>query len=149
MKPQGTAQGPSAPSAQPEATSRGTGTEALLEQMLERHNMLAALRRVEANGGAPGVDGMETKDLRPYLRDNWERIRLELLAGTYEPMPVRRVEIPKPDGGGTPPLLGMELWVPPGPSCPGRGPGGPEVYPGRVHLGGGHGSGPVLRPGEP
>lgn len=99
VKPLGTDQGPSAPSAQTETTSRGTGTETLLEQMLERHNMLAALKRVEANRGAPGVDGMETKDLRQYIRENWERIRLELLAGTYKPMPVRRVEIPKPDGG--------------------------------------------------
>jgi len=106
VKPQGIAQGPSAPSARPETTSRGTGTETLLEQMLERHNMLEALKRVEANGGAPGIDGMETKDLRPYLRENWEQIRSELLAGTYKPMPVRRVEIPKPDGGGTR-LLGI------------------------------------------
>jgi retron-type reverse transcriptase len=78
----------------------------LLEQMLERHNMLAALKRVEANRGAPGIDGMETKDLRQYIRENWERIRLELLAGTYQPMPVRRVETPKPDGGGVR-LLGI------------------------------------------
>lgn len=90
VKPQGTDQGPSAPSAQTETTSRGTGTETLLEQMLERHNMLAALKR----------DGMETKALRQYIRENWERIRSELLAGTYKPMPVRRVEIPKPDGSG-------------------------------------------------
>lgn len=99
MKPQGTDQGPSAPSAQTRSTSRGTGTETLLEQMLERHNMLTALKRVEANKGAPGVDGMETKDLRLFLRDNWERIRSELQAASYAPMPVRRVEIPKPDGG--------------------------------------------------
>jgi RNA-directed DNA polymerase len=67
--------------------------------MLERGNMLQALQRVEANGGAPGVDGMRTKDLRPFLKDHWKRIREELLAGTYRPKPVRRVEIPKPDGG--------------------------------------------------
>lgn len=71
----------------------------LLEQMLERANMLAALKRVEANDGAPGVDGMEAKDLRLHLKTNWVQIRSELEAGTYEPQPVRRVEIPKPDGG--------------------------------------------------
>lgn len=105
----GTGQGPSAPSAQTETTSRGTGTETMLEQMLERHNMLAALKRVEANRGAPGIDGMETKDLRQYIRENWERIRLELLAGTYRPMPVRRVEIPKPEGGVR--LLGIPICL--------------------------------------
>lgn len=99
VKPQGIAEGPSAPPARPETTSRGTGTEMLLEQMLERGNMLQALKRVEENEGAPGVDGMETKDLRLHLRGNWERIRAELLAETYRPLPVRRVEIPKPDGG--------------------------------------------------
>jgi len=99
VKPQGTDEGPSASPARPENTSRGTGTETLLEQMLERSNMQQALKRVEENDGAPGVDGMETKDLRPYIRENWERIRTELLAETYRPLPVRRVEIPKPDGG--------------------------------------------------
>ena len=99
VKPQGTTRGPSAPPAQPESTSSGTGTETLLEQMLERANMQAALKRVEANKGAPGVDGMETKDLRPFLRDHWVRVRSEILAETYQPIPVRRVEIPKPEGG--------------------------------------------------
>jgi len=106
VKPQGTVKGQSAPPAQPEAISRGTGTETLLEQMLERSNMLQALKKVEENDGAPGVDGMETKDLRPYLREHWERIRSEILAETYRPLPVRRVEIPKPDGGGVR-LLGI------------------------------------------
>lgn len=99
VKPQGTDEGPSAPPARPETTFRGTRTETLLEQMLERSNMLQALKRVEENKGAPGIDGMETKDLRLYLKAQWERIRSELLAETYQPMPVRRVEIPKPDGG--------------------------------------------------
>ena len=105
VKPQGTAGGPSASSAQPERPSPESRPEALLEQMVERSNMLAALKRVEKNGGSPGVDGMETKDLRPYLRQHWERIRTELLNGTYEPQPVRRVEIPKPQGGKR--LLGI------------------------------------------
>jgi len=71
----------------------------LMEQVVERQNMLRALRRVEQNKGAPGIDGMEVKDLRVYLVNHWTRIREELLAGTYRPSPVRRVEIPKPGGG--------------------------------------------------
>jgi group II intron reverse transcriptase/maturase len=70
-----------------------------LEKVLERENMLHALRRVESNKGAPGIDGMDLKSLRPYLTENWPRIKNELLQGTYRPAPVRRVEIPKPDGG--------------------------------------------------
>ncbi len=61
--------------------------------------MLQALRRVERNSGAPGGDGMTVAELRPYLRTHWDRIRTELLQGQYRPQPVRRVEIPKPDGG--------------------------------------------------
>ncbi len=100
--PQGTAGGPSAPSAQPERPSPEPRLEALLEQMVERDNMREALKRVEKNDGAPGVDGMGTKDLRPFLQQHWARIRTELLNGTYEPQPVQRVEIPKPQGGKRP-----------------------------------------------
>ncbi len=71
----------------------------LLEKVLERDNMLQALRRVESNKGAPGIDGMDAKSLRHYLVEHWPRIKEELLQGTYQPSPVRRVEIPKPDGG--------------------------------------------------
>ncbi|MCL6627152.1 MAG: group II intron reverse transcriptase/maturase [Alicyclobacillus shizuokensis] len=71
----------------------------LMEQVVERENMLLALHRVEENKGAAGVDGMEVKSLRPFLKEHWDRIREELLQGTYQPSPVRRVEIPKPDGG--------------------------------------------------
>jgi RNA-directed DNA polymerase len=74
-------------------------TSHLLEKALERNNMLKALRRVESNKGAPGSDGMDWKSLRPYLVEHWPRIKEELLGGTYKPLPVRRVEIPKPDGG--------------------------------------------------
>jgi group II intron reverse transcriptase/maturase len=70
-----------------------------LEKVLERDNMLQALRRVESNKGAPGSDGMDLKSLRPYLVEHWPRIKDELLQGTYRPAPVRRVEIPMPDGG--------------------------------------------------
>ncbi|MER3405891.1 MAG: group II intron reverse transcriptase/maturase [Chloroflexota bacterium] len=73
-----------------------------MEQVVARENMLAALKRVEQNRGAPGVDGIPTERLREQLRAEWPRIRTELLAGTYVPRPVRRVEIPKPGGGKRP-----------------------------------------------
>nr|WP_277997883.1 group II intron reverse transcriptase/maturase [Moorella glycerini] len=76
-----------------------------MEQVVARSNMLAALKRVERNGGAPGVDGIPTERLRDQIRTEWPRIREELLAGTYRPKPVRRVEIPKPGGGKR--LLGI------------------------------------------
>ncbi|ATY85478.1 group II intron reverse transcriptase/maturase [Kyrpidia spormannii] len=70
-----------------------------MEKVVARDNMLAALKRVEQNKGAPGVDGIPTENLREQIRAEWPRIREELLAGTYRPQPVRRVEIPKPGGG--------------------------------------------------
>jgi RNA-directed DNA polymerase len=72
----------------------------LFEEILQRENLLEALRRVEQNKGAPGVDGMTVEQLGAYLKEHWPRIREELLNGTYQPQPVRRVDIPKPDGKG-------------------------------------------------
>ena len=71
----------------------------LWEEFLSRENLAAALRRVERNAGAPGVDGMKTQELRPWLHDHWPEVRRALDAGTYRPQPVRRVTIPKPPGG--------------------------------------------------
>jgi RNA-directed DNA polymerase len=71
----------------------------LWEQFLSRGNLAAALRRVEQNAGAPGVDGMQTKELRSWLHDHWPEVRAALDAGTYRPQPTRRVTIPKPSGG--------------------------------------------------
>ncbi|UCH26409.1 MAG: group II intron reverse transcriptase/maturase [Trueperaceae bacterium] len=68
--------------------------------MVERENMLAALRRVEANKGAAGCDGMAVEELRAYLIEEWPRVKEELLSGEYKPAPVRLVEIPKPGGKG-------------------------------------------------
>lgn len=72
---------------------------ALWELMLSKGNLLAALNRVEVNRGAPGVDGMTTAELRPWLLVYWPTVRAELDAGTYRPAPVRQVIIPKPGGG--------------------------------------------------
>lgn len=71
----------------------------LWERIFSRNNLLAALKRVQANDGAPGVDGMTVKELPEHLKAHWESIREKLEAGTYQPSPVRRVEIPKPNGG--------------------------------------------------
>lgn len=73
--------------------------ENLMEAVVERSNMTEALKRVEKNAGAPGVDGMPTTELRPYLHKHWKGIKEKLLRGDYLPQPVRRVEIEKPDGG--------------------------------------------------
>ena len=72
-----------------------------MEEVVRRENVAAAHARVVRNGGAPGVDGMTVDNLLPYCREHWARIREELLSGRYKPQPVRRVEIPKPDGKGT------------------------------------------------
>lgn len=71
----------------------------LWEQVWERQNVLTALKRVERNGGAPGIDGMTVEELRPYLREHWLEIREALDQGRYRPSAVRRAEISKPDGG--------------------------------------------------
>jgi len=71
----------------------------IMEQVVGRKNLLDALKRVESNKGAPGVDGMTVESLRRWLGEHWQRIKAELLAGEYKPQPVRRVDIPKPGGG--------------------------------------------------
>jgi RNA-directed DNA polymerase len=75
------------------------GTNRLMEAVCERENLKEALRRVKANKGSAGVDGMTVGGISDYLKQHWPPIREQLLNGTYEPRPVRRVEIPKPDGG--------------------------------------------------
>ena len=80
--------------------------EGLLEEVLRRENLMEALKRVRSNRGAPGIDGMTVEALTPHLKENWPRIREELLNETYAPQPIRRVEIPKPDGKGVR-LLGI------------------------------------------
>lgn len=70
-----------------------------MEAVVARENMLRALRAVERNAGAAGVDRMTTEELRGYLRARWEQLKRQLLEGTYQPQPVRRVDIPKPGGG--------------------------------------------------
>ena len=73
--------------------------EQLMEEVCERNNCLQALKRVKSNKGSAGIDGMTVGQLPGYLKEHWPAIREQLLSGTYKPQPVRRVEIPKPDGG--------------------------------------------------
>jgi len=83
-----------------EETSRPE-TTMLTEEVLRRENLVKAYHRVRANKGAPGIDGMTVDDLKLYLKEHWPRIKEQLIAGTYRPQPVRRVDIPKPGGKGT------------------------------------------------
>ena len=82
------------------ATERPVATESLMEEVCERSNVEEAWRRVRANKGSAGVDEMSIAAAEDYLREHWPTIRGQLLDGTYQPQPVRRVAIPKPDGGG-------------------------------------------------
>src|SRR6267378_1212552 len=89
------------------------GNQRVMEEVCERENRRAALKRVRANQGSPGIDGMTVDELPEYLEQHWPAMREQLLSGTYEPKPVLRVEIDKPDGGGA------KAWHPNG-----AGPGG-------------------------
>lgn len=81
------------------ARDEGKASAELWERIWERENLKTALKRVERNGGAPGIDGMPVEELRPYLREHWLEIREALDEQSYKPSPVRRAEIRKPEGG--------------------------------------------------
>jgi RNA-directed DNA polymerase len=84
-------------------------TSNLLEKVLDRENLNHAYKRVKKNDGSHGVDGMKVDELLPYLKQHGESLKQSLLEGKYRPQPVRRVEIPKPDGGIR--LLGIPTVV--------------------------------------
>src|SRR4029077_11656961 len=81
-------------------TERQANTHRIMEEVCERTSLKEPLRQVRGNKGSAGVDRMTVDQLGDYLKQHWPAIREQLLNGTYEPKPVRRVEIPKPDGGG-------------------------------------------------
>jgi len=83
----------------PDDTAAHPAEAGLWELFLSRGNLAEALRRVEQNAGAPGIDGMSTRELRPWLHSHWPQVRSQLEAGIYRPQPVRRVMIPKLSGG--------------------------------------------------
>ena len=145
----------------------------IMEEVVGRENLFKALARVKANGGAPGVDGVTVEQLSDLLRDHWPCIKGDLLKGDYQPQPIRRVEIPKPDGGtrklgidGSGPIcptgcverpstamgpnvLRAQLRIQAGPLGASGGCPGAEMHPGRIHVGCGSGLEENLRPGEP
>lgn len=81
------------------ATESPASGERLIEEVCQRGNVVRAWKRVQGNGGSPGIDGMRVEELTDYLREHWGTIREQLQRGTYKPQPVKRVEIPKPSGG--------------------------------------------------
>jgi len=105
---EGRGEAPKAAGGGTEAAGAGYGTESpaspecLMEEVCQRDNLVKALKRVKANQGSPGIDGMRVEELAGYLREHWPRIREQLLQGTYQPQPVKRVKIPKPGGGERP-----------------------------------------------
>lgn len=109
VHPEGTQGGLRDIPAQSEGSIREAAIRGLMEQVASRDNMRAALKRVEQNKGAPGVDGMRTSELRPYLMRHWGDLKECLLCGTYRPAPVKRVEIPKPGGGSR--MLGIPTVI--------------------------------------
>jgi RNA-directed DNA polymerase len=80
-------------------TESPAGSQQLMEEVVERENLIKAMKRVQANKGSPGVDGMTVDELPEYLKGHWTAIREQLMSGAYKPQPVKRVEIEKPGGG--------------------------------------------------
>jgi RNA-directed DNA polymerase len=91
-------QGTEPPVAKPAPESPACA-EQVMEEVCDRGNLVRAWKRVRSNKGSPGVDGMTIEGAKAYLREHWPNIRAQLLSGTYQPQPVKRVEIPKPEGG--------------------------------------------------
>lgn len=96
-------------SAVPLENAEKDGVDVLLEQMLDRNNLNMAYKRVKQKGGAAGIDGMTVEQMLPFLKEHRERIVGEIRNGKYKPKAVRRVEIPKPDGGVR--LLGVPTVI--------------------------------------
>ena len=96
--PNGLGEGTESPTAK-RGTESPAISEQLMEEVCERENCKQALARVKANKGSAGMDGMTVRQLPEHLKQQWPVIREQLLSGTYKPQPVKRVEIPKPDGG--------------------------------------------------
>lgn len=105
VKPEAPRREPS-PFPAPDEAQPHPAEASLWERTFSRENLAPALRRVEQNAGAPGIDGMRTEELRPWLERHWPEVKAALEAGTYQPSPVRRVTIPKSSGGS------RELGVP-------------------------------------
>ena len=93
-----------------ETTAEGSSEDAgLRDRVVEREHLFRALKHVPSKGGSPGVEGMTGEELAPDLKPHWPRLKQALLEGTYQPQPVTRVDVPKPQGGirklGVPPVV--------------------------------------------
>lgn len=95
----GLGEGTEAIAAGPEDQSPAAFATPSMEAIVERENLRKALAQVKRNKGAAGIDGMSVEALSAHLKDHWPTIRAQLLSGSYEPQPVKRVEIPKASGG--------------------------------------------------
>ena len=149
-------------------------TTSLMEAVVERGNLWLAYQRVLANKGAAGVDALGVSEFKAHLQQHWPKIKGRLLAGVYQPQPVRRVDIPKPQGGvrtlGIPTVvdrliqqgvassaatdlranvLGWKLRLSAGAQCASGATPSARVCGARQALGGRHRCGEVLRPGQP
>jgi hypothetical protein len=87
------------PSEDETTAERPSEDEGLMERVVEYDNLFRALKQVQSNGGSPGIDGMTVAELAPSLKEHWPRLKQALMEGTYQPPPVKRVEVPKPQGG--------------------------------------------------
>jgi hypothetical protein len=87
------------PSEEATTAERPSDDEGLMERVVEHDNLFRALKRVQSNGGSAGIDGMTVEELAPDLKEHGLRLKQALLEGTYQPQPVKRVEVPKPQGG--------------------------------------------------
>src|SRR6516164_8020939 len=111
-------------------------TEQLMEEVCDRGNLERAWKRVRSDKGSPGVDGMTIEGAKAYLREHWPNSWSQLLLGTYQPQPVKRVEIPKPDGGvrklGVPGVVDKLIQQAPAAGSPGAV--GPNVLRAQLRL---------------
>ena len=98
-EPPGTCRGGTEPPVARRELQSPASEERLMEEVCERDNLERAWQRVRGNKGSPGSDGMTIDAAVGYLREHWPALREQLLQGTYQPQPVKRVEIPKPEGG--------------------------------------------------
>ena len=124
------------PPAAKSAPESPAGAEQLMEEVCDRGNLERAWKRVRSNKGSPGVDGMTIENAKAYLREHWPNIRSQLLSGTYQPQPVKRVEIPKPEGGvrklGVPCVV--DRLIQQGPAAGSPGAVGPNILRAQLRL---------------
>lgn len=135
------------------STAAGGQTKAevplTMEAVITRENLMLAYQRVVENKGTAGVDNLSVAELKPWLKKNWRSVRQALIDGNYQPRTIRRMDIPKPDGYPEAGWRRENLRHPDGggQAYPAGGATGTALHTGWQTVGGGYGSGEVLRPG--